>query len=131
MYLEDETPFEWCDNDNYTQRTLDFVTEFPVDKFDVWASSQVMPACARRCRHLLISGYFTMSSHSLSFRSAASGNSCRRLNAAQRQVSVVQTVLPCCITSSIRMARRKTWPEDVAERRCCKAWPEGVVGRRG
>ena len=29
------------------------------------------------------------------------------------------------------MARRKTWPEGVAERRGRKAWPEGVVGRRG
>ena len=35
------------------------------------------------------------------------------------------------MTSSIRMACRKTWPEDVAGRRGRKAWPESVVGRRG
>ena len=48
------------------------------------------------------------------------------------------------VTSSIRMACRKTWPEgvaerrgrkawlkDVAERRGQKTWPEGVAGRRG
>ena len=29
MYLEDETPFEWCDSDTYTQRTLDFVKSIP------------------------------------------------------------------------------------------------------
>ena len=46
--------------------------------------------------------------------------------------SVVQPVLPKTnISSSIRMARRKTRPEGVAERRGRKAWPEGVVGRRG
>ena len=45
--------------------------------------------------------------------------------------SVVQPVLPRSITSSIRMARRKTWPEGVAERRGRKAWPKGVAGRRG
>ena len=36
VYLEDVTPFECCDSDTYTQRTLDFVTEFPVDNFNVW-----------------------------------------------------------------------------------------------
>ena len=45
--------------------------------------------------------------------------------------SVVQPVLPRSITSSIRMARRKTWPEGVAERRGRKAWLKSVVGRRG
>ena len=44
--------------------------------------------------------------------------------------SVVQPVLPRSITSSIRMARRKTWPEGVAERRGRKAWSESVAERR-
>ena len=39
------------------------------------------------------------------------------ISAAQRRESVVQPALPTSITSSIRMARRKTWPEGVAERR--------------
>ena len=44
---------------------------------------------------------------------------------------MVQPVLPRSTTSSIRMARRKTWPEGVAGRRGRKAWSEDVVGRRG
>ena len=44
---------------------------------------------------------------------------------------MVQPVLPRSITSSIRMARRKTWPEGVAERRGRKAWLKSVAGRRG
>ena len=35
------------------------------------------------------------------------------------------------MTSSIRMACRKTWPEGVAERRGRKAWLKGVAERRG
>ena len=35
------------------------------------------------------------------------------------------------ITSSIRMARRKTWPEGVVERRGRKAWLKSVAERRG
>ena len=45
--------------------------------------------------------------------------------------SVVQPVLPRSITSSIRMARRKTWPEGVAERRGRKAWLKSVAEKRG
>ena len=40
-------------------------------------------------------------------------------------------ILPSNITSPIRMARRKTWPEGVAEKRGRKAaWLKGVVIRR-
>ena len=46
--------------------------------------------------------------------------------------SVVQPVLSkTSMSSSIRKARRKTRPEDVAERRGRKAWPNGVAGKRG
>ena len=43
----------------------------------------------------------------------------------------MQPVLPRSITSSIRMACRKTWPEVVAKQRGRKAWSEGVAERRG
>ena len=71
MYLEDETPFEWCDSDTYTQRTLDFVTEFPVDNFNVWASSPVAKARSLGPQSKLSYDSSWISSHSLSFPSAA------------------------------------------------------------
>ena len=42
---------------------------------------------------------------------------------------MVQPVLPKCITSLIRMVRRKTWPER-GRKRGRKSWPKGVVLRR-
>ena len=64
------------------------------------------------------------------------GEQSRRPQASRlhRQPTPVQRLVNLLLreaTSSIRMARRKMWPEGVAERRGRKAWLKDVAGRRG
>ena len=62
--------------------------------------------------------------------SAASYGAIGRLSTAQRREVSGAASSAESITSSIRMARRKTWPEGVAGRRGRKAWLKSVARRR-